>query len=141
MLLANLASAEAEKMFNEWVQQTARVLKEGKLTHGGMWLSKKFYSGDEDVLNNLVLHAPALVADYKRAGGRKPDMARRRCRSILGWKQHLFWSQTPPMYPNRLHNVNTMVAKRQITDKNNYETTQKLMYQNWYVDSTSIHST
>ena len=88
VLLANLASAEAESMFNEWVQQTARVLKEGKLTHGGMWLSKKFYSGDEDVLNNLVLHAPALVADYKRAGGRKPDMARRRCRSI--WVETTF---------------------------------------------------
>ena len=29
----------------------------------------------------------------------------------LGWKQHLFWSQTPPIHPNIIHNVVTLVVK------------------------------
>ena len=28
-----------------------------------------------------------------------------------GWKRHLFWSQSPPIYPNILHSVVTLVVK------------------------------
>ena len=52
----------------------------------------------------------------------------------LGWKQHLIWSQTPPICPNILHNVVTFVARHQIIDENKYETTEKVeYYRNWSI--------
>ena len=48
---------------------------------------------------------------------------------ILGGNDNLFWSQPPPpIYPNILHNIVTLVEKHRIIDKNKYETTQKLIY-------------
>ena len=48
--------------------------------------------------------------------------------SSWGWKQHLFGSQTPPIYPNILHNVVTSVVTTQIIYTNIYETTKKLIF-------------
>ena len=52
----------------------------------------------------------------------------------LGWEKHLFWSQTPPIYPNILHNIVTLVAKHQILDRKiNTTPPKKLMYRKWSV--------
>ena len=53
---------------------------------------------------------------------------------ILGGNDNLFWSQPPPpIYPNILHNIVTLVEKHRIIDKNKYETTQKLIYRKLYI--------
>ena len=45
---------------------------------------------------------------------------------ILGGNNIYFGSQTPPIYPNILHSVVTLVVKHRIIHTNKYETTQKL---------------
>ena len=90
--------------------------------------------------------ADALRAHYGdnggERGGKHYGRARRcvplpvdhfRCISNFGWKRHLFWSQTPPIYPNSLNNIVTLVAKHQIKDKNKCEITRKLIYRKWSV--------
>ena len=49
-----------------------------------------------------------------KAHQRRPN--RRQFRHIIsGWDQHLFWSQTPPpICPNILHNVVTLVVKKHL---------------------------
>ena len=46
----------------------------------------------------------------------------------LGWKKQTFilWSQTPPIYPNSLHNIVTLVAKTPDNRKNKYENNPKI---------------
>ena len=81
----------------------------------------------------LAQHAGASLRGHVWQGGSSPRRGfnHSRKRSItsiwgdngpisiyhLGWKQHLFWSQTLPIYPNSLHNIVALVLKRQLKDK------------------------